>query len=328
MGANFKVQVDLYGQGQQGSSKIYRLVFPSPLTRILFRGLALILLTSITLANRQIRNLSFQILLDFFYLIPITIASLDSLNTGLIFACLSGVLRLILNPVLFASLKATDYVDFLVVTSFYLLDPLGIELLRRLAWQRRMLEQNLKVTTEALLEALQLRDHYTGQHSREVALYSRLIGEALGLTRVEQEELYLAGLLHDLGKIGIDDACLNKPGPLTPEEWAIIHQHPRLAYQIVKKVVGEGSRVAQAVLYHHERYDGRGYPEGLKGKAIPLEARILAVADCFDAMTTGRVYRRALTREQAIEELKRCAGTQFDPEIVDVFCRILERRRE
>jgi len=315
MEANLKVRLELYRQGEQGGN------------RTLLRNLALILLVSITLANRYGLNLSLQIFLDFLYLIPITLASLDSLKTGLIFACLSGALRLFVNPALLTFFKATDYMNFLLVTSFYLLDPLGVELLKRLAWQRRMLEQNLQVTIEALLETLQLRDHYTGEHSRQVAFYARLMGKALGMTGAEQEELYLAGLLHDLGKVGLDDACLNKAGPLSSQEWAVMRQHPRLAYQIVKKVVGEESRIARAVLYHHERYDGRGYPEGLKGKAIPLEARILAVADCFDAMTTDRTYRRALSHEQAIEELKRCAGSQFDPEIVDLFCQILEERK-
>lgn len=199
-----------------------------------------------------------------------------------------------------------------------------IELLRRRAKQEQRLKQSLYITATALLEALQLRDHYTGQHSRRVAEYARRIAAHLNLPTHFQESIYLAGLLHDIGKIGIDDVCLNKPGPLTPEEWQNIRRHPGLGYKIIKKVAGRNKTIARAVLYHHERYDGYGYPDGLKGKDIPLEARILCVADCFDAMTTERPYQPARATSDAVQELKRCAGSQFDPEIVDVFCQILD----
>ncbi|MGI9861257.1 HD-GYP domain-containing protein [Moorella naiadis] len=299
------------------------LVLPNPTVRIFLRGTAFLLLMVVTMLNYHVRNLPAQIIIDFLYLIPITVAAMNSFIDGLVTALAAGYLRLFINPVTFSFLKATDYVDLIIVLGFYLLDPVLVELLRRLARQRRQLGQNLYITTAALLEALHLRDQYTGRHSRQVAGYARRLAAALDLPRDYQESLYLAGLLHDIGKIGINDACLNKPGRLTPEEWQAIRRHPQLSYNIVKKVDKIEEGIARAVLYHHERYDGRGYPQGLKGEAIPLEARILSVADCYDAMTTNRVYRPALTPVEAVRELKRCAGSQFDPQIVDVFCRIL-----
>ncbi|PRR69665.1 HD-GYP domain-containing protein [Neomoorella humiferrea] len=313
----------LYSEGIANKWAINNLIFTSPAAKMLLRSAAVLSLLAVTMLNNHARSLSYQIVLDFLYLGPVTVAAWNSLLEGLTFALIAVCLRMITNPLAFSAMRASDYIDFLVVMVFYLIVPVTIELLRRLARQRQQLRRNLQLTTEALLEALQLRDQYTGRHSRQVARYARWIAASLGLSPHFQEYLYLAGLLHDIGKIGVDDACLNKPGALTPEEWQAIRRHPVLGYRIIKKVTGNQQIIARAVLYHHERYDGRGYPRGLKGTAIPLEARILSVADCFDAMTTDRVYRQAMAPYEAVEELRRCAGSQFDPEIVDVFCRIL-----
>jgi len=125
-------------------------------------------------------------------------------------------------------------------------------------------------------------------------------------------------MLHDIGKIGIDDKILNKPGKLTEEEWAIMKRHPEIGYRIAR-ASHKLARIADYILTHHERWDGAGYPKGLKGEDIPLLSRILAVADAYDAMTEDRVYRKAMSKEQAVEEIRRNAGTQFDPLIANIF---------
>lgn len=313
----------LYSDGNIERLTINRLNPATPASRIFFRCVAVVSLVAISILNHYGHGLPLQILLDFLYLVPITSAAFISISEGLAVALVAGSLRVLTNPLMFSSIKGNDYVDFLVVTGFYLVDPVTIELMRRLAGQRQQLQRNLQLTTAALLEALQMRDQYTGWHSRQVAIYARRIASSMGLSPYHQECLYLAGLLHDIGKIGVDDACLNKPGRLTPEEWQNVRRHPGLGYKIIRKVTSREEVIARAVLYHHERYDGCGYPRGLKGTDIPLEARILSVADCFDAMTTDRVYRPALSPAAAVKELMRCAGSQFDPAIVEVFCRIL-----
>jgi HD-GYP domain-containing protein (c-di-GMP phosphodiesterase class II) len=131
-----------------------------------------------------------------------------------------------------------------------------------------------------------------------------------------------AGLLHDIGKVGVPDSILNKKVPLVDEEWKPIKAHPELGVEILRHVI-DLVNCLPAIMHHHERYDGRGYPTGLKGDKIPEEARILAVADAYDAMISPRPYRERLSSEKALNELRRCAGTQFDPELVDIFCSII-----
>jgi HD-GYP domain-containing protein (c-di-GMP phosphodiesterase class II) len=156
------------------------------------------------------------------------------------------------------------------------------------------------------------------EHANRVSYYCRKIGKAIGLSDSQIEELSKAGLLHDIGKAALPPHILNKNGPLTKQERKIINTHPEIAYRILHSSKGMKD-IALVVLAHHERYDGRGYPHGLTGEEIPLHARILTVADAFDAMTSDRPYRRRLSLQTAIGELQRCAGTQFDPEIVEIF---------
>ena len=137
------------------------------------------------------------------------------------------------------------------------------------------------------------------------------------------DELELFSLLHDIGKIGVDDRILNKPGELTPEEWEIMKRHPEIGFVITMSSPDFAS-IAECVLSHHERWDGTGYPLGLSGEEIPLLARILAVADAYDAMTSDRVYRRALSPQAAIEEIGKNIGTQFDPQIAKLFIEFVE----
>jgi diguanylate cyclase (GGDEF)-like protein/putative nucleotidyltransferase with HDIG domain len=177
-------------------------------------------------------------------------------------------------------------------------------------------------TIYALAATVDAKDHYTYGHSKKVAKYATEIAEALGYSEEKIATIRAAALLHDIGKIGIADRVLEKAGPLTSKEWEPIRAHPNLGAAILKHVDGLRDCLV-SVQYHHERYDGTGYPSGLKGENIPLDARIMAVADAYDAMTSFRPYRRGrASHEQALAELRRCAGTQFDPAVVEAFANL------
>lgn len=171
---------------------------------------------------------------------------------------------------------------------------------------------------EAFTKAVDAKDTYTAGHSTRVSLYARVIGKLIDLPKDEFEKLKLAALFHDIGKIGIPDNVLLKEGKLTEEEFNIIKSHPETGNNILISV-SMLSEILPAVRHHHEKYDGRGYPDGLKGEEIPLHARILAIADAFDAMTSDRSYQKKRTYEEALKELERCAGTQFDPVMTKAF---------
>jgi diguanylate cyclase (GGDEF)-like protein len=173
----------------------------------------------------------------------------------------------------------------------------------------------------SLANAVDARDTYTGSHSTRVAELGAWIAGHLGLEAEHVELARLAGSLHDLGKLAIPEEILRKPGPLTPPEWLILERHPQIGFRMLESLGVEP--VAEWVLHHHERWDGMGYPEGLAGDEIPLGARIIFIADAYDAMTSDRAYRGRLTPPEAVAELRRCAGTQFDPEIVAVVAREL-----
>jgi HD-GYP domain-containing protein (c-di-GMP phosphodiesterase class II) len=140
----------------------------------------------------------------------------------------------------------------------------------------------------------------------------------MNFTKDDVNQIRIAGLVHDIGKIGIKEEILNKAGGLDNDEWAEIKRHPEAGFRILSTTI-EFSEISEFVLQHHERWNGSGYPNGLKGEEIPIEARIIAVADAYDAMTTERTYKNAFSKYEAINELKRCSGTQFDPEIVEAF---------
>jgi putative nucleotidyltransferase with HDIG domain len=172
-----------------------------------------------------------------------------------------------------------------------------------------------------LAKAVDARDTYTGSHSTRVAELGAWIAARLGLDPEQVELTRLAGSLHDLGKLAIPEEILRKPGPLTAPERLVLERHSQIGFRMLESL--EVDPVAHWVLHHHERWDGAGYPNGLAGEDIPLGARIIFVADAYDAMTSERAYRGRLTPQEAVDELKRCAGTQFDPEVVRVFAREL-----
>ncbi|MGW4028012.1 HD-GYP domain-containing protein [Streptomyces sp. NPDC004838] len=176
----------------------------------------------------------------------------------------------------------------------------------------------------ALVQAVGLKDRYTRGHGERVGQASVLIARELGMDEERVERVRFAGILHDVGKLGVPTRVLRKDGPLTPEERRVIERHPEHGHEIVRGIGFLGEARA-GILHHHERLDGTGYPYGLAGERIPEFARVVAVADAFDAMTSTRSYRRARTVEAALEELERCAGTQFDPRMVTALGRALKR---
>jgi putative nucleotidyltransferase with HDIG domain len=185
------------------------------------------------------------------------------------------------------------------------------------------LEKAYMESIETLRYTVEAKDPYTKGHSDRVAQYSLLIGKKMGLSEEEQNKLLIGGLFHDIGKIGVPDTILRKTERLTDEEYSEIKNHPSIGAHILAPAT-IFQDVIPIVKHHHEKYDGRGYPAQLKGEDIPLYARIAAVADTFDAMTSKRPYRDALPVETVIAEVERCKGTQFDPQIADIFLDILK----
>src|SRR5690606_3008215 len=176
-------------------------------------------------------------------------------------------------------------------------------------------------TVKALTAAIDAKDRYTFGHSERVAYLAAHMARAMGLSAEEVENYHIAGLVHDVGKIGVPEQILCKPAKLTDTEFEQIKRHPQIGYQILKDIP-RLTNILPGVLYHHERWDGRGYPEGLQGENIPLIARVLALADSFDAMSSSRAYRAGLRRGRVLAEVQRCAGIHFDPELADIFVRL------
>jgi putative two-component system response regulator len=187
----------------------------------------------------------------------------------------------------------------------------------RVQEQARRLEELFLASVQSLAEALELKDPYTRGHSVRVSHYSVAIARAIGIDGEMLRQVELGGHVHDIGKIGVRESVLNKAGRLTPDEYEHIMTHPVLGWRILAPLLGDTPIALNIVRSHHERFDGRGVPDGLKGNEIPLEARIAAAADALDAMTSDRPYRVSeMTLSLAIEELQRHAGTQFDPQVV------------
>ena len=189
------------------------------------------------------------------------------------------------------------------------------------------LEEMFQQTVAGFAQALEESDLYTRGHSERVAVYSEILGRGLGVPDAELRRMVQAGVMHDVGKIGVRYDMLNKPGKLTPEEVAVFRQHPEKGKRILEPVPCLHGLI-DGCWCHHEWWDGGGYPRGLAGDSIPLVGRVVAIADAYDAMTSDRAYRRALPHEIAIGEIERCAGSQFDPELAEAFVRLIDAWRD
>ncbi|MFT9487342.1 MAG: HD domain-containing phosphohydrolase [Tepidibacillus sp.] len=191
-------------------------------------------------------------------------------------------------------------------------------------YRRKLMEGKSyrKSLINTLLATLYAKSTETEEHSQRLKNDCLMIGRRMNLSAKELDELALLTVLHDIGKVGVRGSILHKPGPLTAEEWEEMKKHSEIGYRIAQNTP-ELATIAEYILYHHERWDGKGYPRGLKREEIPLFCRILAVADAYDAMTNDRTYRKALSKEEAIAEIRRNAGTQFDPQVVEIFLRIM-----
>lgn len=197
------------------------------------------------------------------------------------------------------------------------------ELEERVDEQAEQLENMFVDALLSLANAIEARDGYTGGHVERVTGYAVATGKQLGLCDESLKHLWVSGLLHDVGKIGVPDSILSKPGKLTPEEYRIMQRHPEIGAAIMRRSTFLRPAVA-GVLHHQERWDGKGYPAGLREMEICIEGRILAVADTFDAIISSRPYRCERSVEEAVAELRRCSGTQFDPHVVEAFVRAME----
>lgn len=211
--------------------------------------------------------------------------------------------------------------DLEVALAFAGQAAIALENSRMYTWQRTLMNSLLRV----LASALDARDPYTAGHSERVSKYSVLTARELGFSREEMENLERAALLHDVGKIGVRDHVLLKQGPLNAEEWAVMKSHAELGGKILANVepLHLAGKLYEGALCHQEKYDGSGYPGGLAGEEIPLVARIIAVADAFDAITSDRPYRKGASFAEALAEIKRCAGTHFDPRVAEAFIKAI-----
>ena len=199
--------------------------------------------------------------------------------------------------------------------------------------QRNLAEEVEKKTKEnealflhvvkSLADAIDAKDSYTNGHSGRVAEYARMIAKRFGYGTKEQSDIYMMGLLHDVGKIGVPDKVINKPGKLTDEEFAFIKKHPVIGAQILENIE-EMPSLATGARWHHERFDGTGYPDRLAGEKIPEAARIIAVADAYDAMTSNRSYHSVMPQEKVRGEILRCSGTQFDPKFANIMVKMID----
>jgi putative nucleotidyltransferase with HDIG domain len=274
----------------------------------------------------------FSLGLEFFYISLIYY----SLNTLLVTLVISLNQRL--NPwdvwitnfkVLTPNYLTLAPLGFLIAVIYYFMGSLGLILffipllLARHSFKLYMeMRENYLNTIETLVKSIEAKDVYTCGHSERVARYSVAIGKELGLDAISLEQLNYLALLHDIGKVAVSDKILNKMEKLNDEEFNIVKHHPEIGAQIAKNIKLLKD-YQNAILHHHERWDGVGYPSKLKGEDIPLFSRIIAVADSFDAMTSDRPYRKALEYSTAINEITLCSGKQFDPQIVNAFIKTI-----
>ena len=224
----------------------------------------------------------------------------------------------------------TWFSTIMIYLCFYLTtNYLRIYYIKQLIYKERMKKYNEKFrnlyrqSIMALADTVEAKDDYTNGHSKRVAEYSKEIAKRLGASEERQQEVFYIGLMHDVGKIGVPDEVINKKGRLTDEEYEQIKKHPVAGYDILKNIT-ELPGIELGARYHHERYDGKGYPEGINEENIPLIARVIAVADAYDAMTSNRSYREVMPQEKVREEIEKNKGTQFDPQVADIMLAMID----
>ena len=184
--------------------------------------------------------------------------------------------------------------------------------------------QSLIEAISAFAKTIELKDHYTGEHVERTVHFATEIAREIGLSKEEVHSIRQAAILHDLGKVGISEKILRKPAKLTPKEFKEIREHPLIGADIIRPIHMLHD-ILPFILYHHERWDGKGYPMGLKGEEIPIGARIISIADTWQALISNRPYRKAFASKEALEIMKECCGTQFDPDIASAFFKVLQR---
>ena len=231
--------------------------------------------------------------------------------------------------------KSVGVLDIITDTPEGDITSRDLSLLTILAKQAALAIENVKLyesikkdqisIIRALASTVDAKDHYTLGHSQKVSEYSVIIAEEMGLSERDTETIKYAALLHDIGKIALPDDIIKKPSRLTEQEFEIVRKHPNIGAKIIKEIEALAPMVP-IVLHHHEHYDGKGYPDGMKGDDIPIGARIVHVTDAYDTMVSARAYRDMLPPELAISELRKNAGTQFDPKVVDIFISSLRKR--
>ncbi len=238
-------------------------------------------------------------------------------------------------PILYVVNMLTSAAGFRIVSRFqkenqqYKLKLLSYndDLKKEVKRQTIKVENFSRQLISALAKTIDAKDRYTNGHSERVAEYARMLAAEMGKEEQEQEKIYNIGMLHDIGKIGISEDIINKTTRLTDEEYTIIKTHPLIGSDILASI-SEIPEIATGARWHHERYDGKGYPDGLKGKDIPEIARIIGVADAYDAMASNRSYRRALPQEVVRSEIEKGKGTQFDPEIADLMLKLIDQDKD
>ena len=287
--------------------------------KILIAGLILIFCTSWFHLLYSLGRV--EIVYSYLYYVPIVFgAFFYGIAGGFIVSSFAG-----LTYSLFISASGIPYNNrelFPGIASFLLIGLLTGLLSSRLEKKVKQVAELYMGVVRSLAVAVDEKDHYTKTHSENVTKYAVAIAKELGLTRNEVQKVQRASQLHDIGKIGIHDYVLNKKGKLTDEEWKEIKLHPSKGAKILEPL-NFLEEIIGIIRHHHERYNGNGYPDNKKENNIPLGARIIAVADSYDAMISDRPYRKALSEYDAIEELKKNSGTQFDPEVVQAFLKVL-----
>lgn len=254
--------------------------------------------------------------------LPVCVRGGDSgYNSDIVPEAIISVSTLLLIS-LFSNMIITVLVNRRLELNAALVQAEKVKFIDELNQKNRELETLAYETFEAIAKAVDVNDPYTAGHSRRVAGYSKMIAKCMGYSDEEQEEVYCAGLIHDVGKLGIDNQIINKQGKLTDEEYAEVKKHPIMGYEILENISIRGN-FAYGAKWHHERMDGKGYPDGLNGDEIPEIARIIAVADAYDAMTSKRPYRDIMQKEKVREQLEQGKGTQFDAEIASIMLSLI-----